>query len=96
MTGVRHYFRMDQPVQKTPPSEGRVIFANNLRRYRRMRDISQEQLAIDAEMSRSYVSGVERGERNISIDNMSKLAKTLKVELKDLLDAALFKGIEKL
>lgn len=95
MAGVRQHLVMKKPFEKVSTSGDRIVFANNLRRYRRMHDISQEQLAIDAEMSRSYVSGVERGERNISIDNMSKLAKTLKVDLKDLLDVTLFEGMEK-
>jgi transcriptional regulator with XRE-family HTH domain len=73
----------------------RQIFARNLRRYRRMHDISQEKLAIDAEMSRSYLSGVERAERNISIDNMEKLSIALNVSLPALLDETLFDGVEK-
>lgn len=42
-----------------------------------MKEISQEELANKAEMSRSYVSGVERKERNISIDNMGLLAEAV-------------------
>lgn len=86
---------MKKSLKKPLPSADRLVFASNLRRFRRMRDISQEQLSLDADMSRSYISGVERGERNISIDNMSVLAKTLSVELTDLLDKTLFEAVEK-
>ena len=41
----------------------RYTFANNLRKIRRLKDISQEALAFDAELSRAYISDVERGKR---------------------------------
>ena len=72
----------------------RQIFARNLRRYRRMRDISQEELALQAEMSRSYISGIERGERNVSIDNMGQLAQTLGIPLKNLVDPDIFNSVD--
>lgn len=72
----------------------RNIFANNLRSYRRIQDISQEALALKAGMSRSYLSEVEREIRNVSIDNMGLLAEALNVPLKDLLDPALFSQIK--
>jgi len=74
----------------------RQIFAKNLRRSRRMMDISQEALALKAGMSRAYVSEVEREIRNISVDNMGLLAEALNVELKDLLDPALFSQIKQI
>ena len=72
----------------------RHIFASNLRRYRRMQEISQEALALKAGMSRAYVSEVERELRNISIDNMGLLAEALNVPLKDLVDPALFSTLK--
>lgn len=86
---------MKKPIQQIEPLTSRQIFARNLRRYRRINDISQEQLALRAGMSRSYVSGVEREERNVSIDNMGRMAEVLGVALKDLLDPALFEQVEK-
>ncbi|WP_074793577.1 helix-turn-helix domain-containing protein [Nitrosospira briensis] len=86
---------MKKPIQKTAHLTARQIFARNVRRYRRINDISQEQLALMAGMSRSYVSGVEREERNVSIDNMGRMADVLGVALKDLLDPALFEQVEK-
>ncbi|MEG9476463.1 helix-turn-helix transcriptional regulator [Mannheimia indoligenes] len=67
----------------------RHTFANNLRKIRRLKDISQEALAFDAELSRAYIrayiSDVERGKRAISIDAMRKIADALNVSLIDLL-----------
>jgi transcriptional regulator with XRE-family HTH domain len=81
-------------MKNSLPPTARQIFARNLRRYRRMLEISQEELALKAGMSRSYVSGIEREERNVSIDNMGQLAESLGVPLKNLLDPSLFSGVE--
>ena len=51
---------------------------------RRDRDLSQEALAHMAGLDRTYVSGVERGERNHTLVNVSRLADALGVELADL------------
>jgi transcriptional regulator with XRE-family HTH domain len=72
----------------------RMVFAANLRRARRLRDVSQESLALDAGLSRTYVSEVERGERNVSIDNMGLLADALQVPLKDLVDPDRFNVLD--
>jgi transcriptional regulator with XRE-family HTH domain len=57
-----------------------TIFARNLRSLRTAAGLSQEELAHLAGLHRTYVGSVERGERNISIRNVEKLAKVLKVE----------------
>ncbi len=82
-------------MKKPLPLTARQVFARNLRKCRRIRDISQEQLALMAGMSRSYVSGIEREERNVSIDNMGVLANALEVPLKDLVDPELFSSVDK-
>jgi len=79
-------------LSKSP--RARDVFAKNLRRARRLRDISQEELALRAGISRTYVSEVERASRNISIDNMGLLAQALQVPLRDLVDADMFKSLE--
>lgn len=63
----------------------RNLFAQNVRRVRRERGLSQEDLAGLADLHRTYIGSVERGERNISIDNVEKIAKALGVEAVHLL-----------
>lgn len=67
----------------------RLIFAKNMRKIRRWRDISQETLAINANVSRTYIGEIERGERAVSIDVMGKIADTLEIELFELLKDSL-------
>ncbi len=63
----------------------RKIFARNLREIRIKQGLSQEELADIAGLHRTYVGSVERGERNISIDNMERLASALNINIQDLL-----------
>jgi len=72
----------------------REVFARNLRRARRIKDVSQEELGLRAGLSRAYVSSVEGGGRNISVDNMGLLADALNLPLRDLVDPDKFKGLE--
>jgi transcriptional regulator with XRE-family HTH domain len=55
-----------------------------IREIRRARGLSQERLALEAGLDRSYVGGVERGERNIAVINLDKIAKALDVPLSSL------------
>jgi len=71
-------------VSRGPKQRARRVFAANLRRLREARNLSQERLAALAKLHRTYVGSVERAERNISIDNMEKLAAALGVPLADL------------
>lgn len=63
---------------------GRDLVGANLRRLRVARHISQERLAFDAGVDRSYVGGMERGEENPSVDVLDKLAGTLAVPIAEL------------
>lgn len=69
-------------------SSARRIFAENLRKARLARKISQEDLGEVAGLHRTYVGSVERAERNVSIDNMERLAAALDVSLPSLLKEA--------
>ena len=62
----------------------RMTFARNLRKFRTLSKLSQEDLAELADLHRTYIGSVERGERNISIDNMERLAEALGLQVPDL------------
>jgi len=59
-------------------------FGEKIASIRRAKGISQEKLASDIDVHRTYVGLIEQGKRNPSIWNIYKIAKALKVELKDL------------
>lgn len=60
-------------------------FGKRLRSTRQSKGISQEKLAELAGLHRTYVSSVERGERNISLVNIARLANALSVSLQELM-----------
>jgi len=61
------------------------IFGENVRRYRRLLDISQEELAYRADLHRTYIGMIERAEKNITLVNMEKIAAALDVKIEDLI-----------
>lgn len=63
----------------------RFIFAKRLREIRLEKRLSQEKLAELSNLHRTYVSSVERCERNITVDNMERLALALGVDIRELL-----------
>ncbi len=84
--------RMDQ---RTPPEEGSSypsdVFASNLRAYRRLRDLEQEMVAnrlanFGHTWTRQTVSDVERGRRNVTVDELLALTDVLGANVSELLD----------
>ncbi|MBQ7955537.1 MAG: helix-turn-helix transcriptional regulator [Lachnospiraceae bacterium] len=63
----------------------RETLSNNIKKYRANKSISQEELAFRCGLHRTYISDVERCSRNISIDNIEKIAVALDVSASDLL-----------
>lgn len=61
-------------------------FGKKIKELRLRTSISQEELASLAKLDRTYISGIEKGERNVSITVAEKLANALKVSLKDLFE----------
>jgi len=61
-------------------------FGERVRELRRRKGLSQEALALACELDRTYIGGVERGERNISLINIYKIASALEVEAKILFE----------
>lgn len=54
-------------------------FGNRVRMLRKQKGLSQEALALACDLDRTYIGGVERGERNISLLNIQKIAEALGV-----------------
>lgn len=65
-------------------SERHVAWGRAIRELRAERGLSQERLALDAGLDRTYVSGIERGERNPSLTNLLKLGDVLGVRLSEV------------
>jgi transcriptional regulator with XRE-family HTH domain len=63
----------------------RDIFARNLRTTRQARGLSQEALALKADVDRTYISALERGVYSATIDMIEKLASVLEVDAANLL-----------
>lgn len=64
----------------------KVRFGNKIKELRKIKGLSQERLANMAEIDRTYLPTIEKGERNVSIEVVEKLAKALNVNIKDLFD----------
>lgn len=62
----------------------RKKFGKRLRELRKKSGISQEELGFRAGLHRTYIGSIERGEQNISVDNIHKLAKAFKVKVDEL------------
>lgn len=72
-------------TSKQHPGDARQRIATNLKRLRKERGFSQEEMAELAEFHRTYVSQLERCVTNISIDGLEKLAMALGVDVVELL-----------
>lgn len=72
-------------VKKLKPGDSRQRIAENLKRLRKSKGISQEKMAEMANFHRTYVSQLERCVTNISIDGLEKLALALEVDVTELL-----------
>jgi transcriptional regulator with XRE-family HTH domain len=72
---------MSNPTQKCG---AQARFAANMRRIRKSKELTQEKVAELADLHPNYISSVERGERNISICNIEKIARALGVTMAEL------------
>ena len=63
-----------------------IVVGRNIRRLRRERGLSQEDLADEIGVHRTYMGGVERGERNLTLRSLERLAERLGVSALSLLE----------
>ncbi len=61
------------------------IIGKQIREYRKARKITQEDLATSASLDRGYLSEIENGHKNFSIQTLEKIARALKIPIKDLI-----------
>jgi transcriptional regulator with XRE-family HTH domain len=66
-------------------TDPRKLFGSRLAKLRKERGWSQEQLALESGIARSYLGGIERGQRNVALLNICKLADTLEIEPSELM-----------
>ncbi len=79
----------DDIVPMSSPREMQIQkrFGERVRSLRKEKGLSQEALALDCDLDRTYIGGVERGERNISLVNIHKIANALGVKARELFNA---------
>ena len=75
-----------------PAADPRVLFGRRLAALRKAQGLSQEALALESGLARSYLGGVERGQRNIALLNICKLADALGLSPSVLLELELRRG----
>lgn len=80
---------MDTLLTKKEREAIRIAFGKLLREKRQIRKISQEELAFQSGLHRTYVGSVERGERNLSLENIFIFAKALKCPPRELIPSVL-------
>lgn len=76
---------MDVTINEKDREKIRIAFGKLLRQKRNSLKISQEELAFRSGLHRTYVGSVERGERNLSLENIFIFAKALSCNPKDLI-----------
>lgn len=67
------------------PKKVKIVVGQRVRELRTKRGWSQEELGFESGLHRNYIGGIERGERNVAVVNLAKLAKALGVRPRDLL-----------
>ncbi len=78
---------MDRSLRRRLRRDPRVEFGRHVASLRRAQGMSQEALALESGLARSYLGGVERGQRNISLVNICRLAVALQVRPSALLES---------
>ena len=76
---------MAKPSPKFSGNKELVSLGNAIRKARKEAGLSQEAIAADAELDRSYMGGIERGEHNLTMMNLCKISKALNVSASALL-----------
>ena len=73
-----------RPMKEAAEDQIKKKFGNRLRELRQEKGLSQEALAFACGLDRTYIGGIERGERNLSLVNIYKIAEALGLPVKEL------------
>jgi transcriptional regulator with XRE-family HTH domain len=65
-----------------------IAIGRSIRQLRKERNLSQESLALLADLDRSYMGGIERGEHNMTVLNLVKICDALEIQMSFLLELA--------
>lgn len=68
----------------------KVAIGERIAKLRKAKNLSQQQFSYDAEIERSYLTHVEKGRKNISIETLLRITKALDISLKDFFDSKEF------
>jgi len=79
---------MEKPSPQFTGNPVLAAIGDVIRRVRTGASLSQKALAVDADLDRSYMGGIERGEHNLTVMKIVKIAGALKLKLSTLLDSA--------
>jgi transcriptional regulator with XRE-family HTH domain len=71
-------------VKKQDEATIKAAFGRRVRELRAEKGLSQEALALACDLDRTYIGGIERGERNVSLINIKKIADALGVPVREL------------
>ncbi len=83
-----HYLRMAKPSANYSGNPALVSIGKTIRQIRVELNLSQEALANDAGIDRSYMGGVERGEHNLTLISLQKICNSLHISISNLLERA--------
>ena len=81
LTVCKRYSRLMKSMREKR-MKFRLLAAKRIRQIREGKGLSQEELADIAELHRTYISSVERGERNVTVDSLERLADVLNVDIR--------------
>lgn len=84
--GLVFYMTMRYDVIMNENRQSQIFFGEKIRKEREKRGLSQEEFGKLAKAHRTYVGMIERGEKNITLQNMVKFARALGVQVRDLID----------
>ena len=80
----KDYMEYGKPSSIHSGNKTLVKIGNNIRKLRLHKRLSQEALALNSGIDRSYLGGIERGEHNVAVINLEKIAQALEIPLANL------------